>query len=189
MNFTSISAGFLIFLIVCVLCLLILHLLPILKLMVSFILELSCDDYRLPERNLNVGEHQGPFSTSAGFKLLSSKGLDPSIIRSLPTFVFAADSHKEGLDCAICLEGFKEKERGRELPGCHHRFHIACIDMWFQSHRTCPNCRLAVERSHKTEAKAQVLKKQSTNDAASSSAALDSCASPREQFVSIQIRE
>ncbi|KAF3794406.1 RING-H2 finger protein [Nymphaea thermarum] len=182
MEFTSIAA-------VCVVCLLTLHLLPILKLFMSFILEMSCDTYRLPERNLNLGEPQGPSSTSAGFRLLSPKGLDPKIVQSLPTFIFAADSQKEGLDCAICLEGFKDKERGRELPGCHHRFHIGCIDMWFQTHCTCPICRLAVEPCHKSESQEQVLKKQSTNDAASSSAALDSSLPPREQFVSIPIGE
>lgn len=34
---------------------------------------------------------------------------------------------------------------GRELPKCHHSFHIDCIDMWFHSHSTCPVCRAPVE--------------------------------------------
>lgn len=49
------------------------------------------------------------------------------------------------MDCAVCLSEFEEGETGRVLPKCNHSFHIDCIDMWFQSHSTCPLCRAPVE--------------------------------------------
>ncbi|KAH7423595.1 hypothetical protein KP509_12G062900 [Ceratopteris richardii] len=76
-------------------------------------------------------------------------GLDPLIINSLPTFVyhpFGQDhSSKETLlECAVCLSEFEPLEKGRLLPSCKHSFHVACIDMWFRSHSTCPLCRAPV---------------------------------------------
>ncbi|KNA04688.1 hypothetical protein SOVF_197360 [Spinacia oleracea] len=37
-----------------------------------------------------------------------------------------------------------EGEKARLLPKCNHGFHVECIDMWFQSHSTCPLCRDSV---------------------------------------------
>lgn len=33
---------------------------------------------------------------------------------------------------------------GRDLPKCHHGFHVECIDMWLSSHTNCPICRAPV---------------------------------------------
>jgi len=43
--------------------------------------------------------------------------------------------------CSICLEEFKEAEKIRviECPG-KHIYHVGCIDKWFVSKKTCPNC-------------------------------------------------
>ncbi|KAK1373963.1 RING-H2 finger protein ATL63 [Heracleum sosnowskyi] len=71
-----------------------------------------------------------------------TKGLEPSIISSLPLFVFKEDKH--GLECVICLTVFEEEEVGRKLPKCGHAFHVECIDMWLHSHSTCPICRASV---------------------------------------------
>ncbi|XP_031485720.1 RING-H2 finger protein ATL64-like [Nymphaea colorata] len=84
---------------------------------------------------------------STNLPALCNSGLDQSVIRSLPTFSVAAGSgggQKDDLDCAICLSAFEEKEMGRLLPECNHEFHVDCIDMWFQSHSTCPVCRTQV---------------------------------------------
>ncbi|XP_054807515.1 RING-H2 finger protein ATL2-like [Prosopis cineraria] len=70
-------------------------------------------------------------------------GLDPSVIQSLPVFVYSA--HSDPAECAVCLSEFQENESGRVLPKCNHTFHVECIDMWFQSHSTCPLCRSLVE--------------------------------------------
>ncbi|OWM66527.1 RING-H2 finger protein ATL3-like [Punica granatum] len=69
------------------------------------------------------------------------KGLDPAILRSLPAVICGPDESGEGLECAICLSELVEGEKARLLPKCNHGFHSDCIDMWFESHSTCPICR------------------------------------------------
>lgn len=68
-------------------------------------------------------------------------GLEPKILKSLPVLVFKNEDFKDGLECAVCLCDVVEGEKTRLLPKCNHGFHLDCIDMWFQSHSTCPLCR------------------------------------------------
>ncbi|KAL5082266.1 hypothetical protein RYX36_010687 [Vicia faba] len=85
----------------------------------------------------------------------SNSGLDPTLIATLPTFLF---KQKEKLDeeqnnnvsntiveCAVCLSLLEDGEMTRLLPNCKHSFHVSCIDMWLASHSTCPICRTKVE--------------------------------------------
>ncbi|KAE8700735.1 hypothetical protein F3Y22_tig00110556pilonHSYRG00658 [Hibiscus syriacus] len=74
----------------------------------------------------------------------ATKGLDPTILASLPVLIFSQEELKEGLECAVCLCEVVGGERGRLLPKCNHGFHVECIDMWFKSHSTCPLCRNSV---------------------------------------------
>ncbi|OMO66013.1 Zinc finger, RING-type [Corchorus olitorius] len=74
----------------------------------------------------------------------ASKGLDSTILASLPVLMFRQEEFKDGLECAVCLSELTEGEKARLLPKCNHGFHLECIDMWFQSHSTCPLCRNAV---------------------------------------------
>ncbi|KAG8380224.1 hypothetical protein BUALT_Bualt07G0171100 [Buddleja alternifolia] len=69
------------------------------------------------------------------------RGLDPSILKTLAVTVYDPTSFKDGLECAVCLCEVSEGEKTRLLPKCNHGFHVDCIDMWFQSHSTCPLCR------------------------------------------------
>ncbi|KAD6453652.1 hypothetical protein E3N88_08358 [Mikania micrantha] len=75
----------------------------------------------------------------------SSAGLDGSVLKSLPVFVYSSECHGNMPECAVCLSEFVEGETGRVLPKCKHCFHTECIDMWFGSHSTCPLCRSPVE--------------------------------------------
>ncbi|KAM3289753.1 RING-H2 finger protein ATL3 [Capsicum chacoense] len=76
---------------------------------------------------------------------LNAKGLDPLILETIPIVAFDANEFKDDtLECTICLCEFSEGEKMRLLPKCNHGFHVDCIDMWFQSHTTCPLCRNAV---------------------------------------------
>ncbi|KAK4267124.1 hypothetical protein QN277_023950 [Acacia crassicarpa] len=68
-------------------------------------------------------------------------GFDPSVLLSLPVVVYQPENFKDGLECAVCLSELVEGEKARLLPNCNHGFHVDCIDMWFQSHCTCPLCR------------------------------------------------
>ncbi|OMP00489.1 Zinc finger, RING-type [Corchorus olitorius] len=44
------------------------------------------------------------------------------------------------IECAICLEVFKEEDYCRVLPNCKHFFHQPCIDQWLLLHPRCPLC-------------------------------------------------
>ncbi|KAF7096915.1 hypothetical protein CFC21_098795 [Triticum aestivum] len=46
--------------------------------------------------------------------------------------------------CPVCLEDIHGGEMVRQLPACRHLFHVECIDMWLDSHRTCPMCRCVI---------------------------------------------
>ncbi|XP_058106261.1 RING-H2 finger protein ATL29-like [Magnolia sinica] len=74
-----------------------------------------------------------------------SKGLDPSLLSSFPTFVYSSVKDlregKYGLECAVCLSEFDENDVLRLLTVCSHVFHHDCIDLWLGSHTTCPVCR------------------------------------------------
>ncbi|KAD4384608.1 hypothetical protein R6Q59_011251 [Mikania micrantha] len=76
-------------------------------------------------------------------------GLDPSVIRSFPTFIYSnvKDFRREsyGLECAICLCEFEDDNVLRLLTKCCHVFHQECIDLWLESHKTCPFCRRSLE--------------------------------------------
>ncbi|XP_022889557.1 RING-H2 finger protein ATL60-like [Olea europaea var. sylvestris] len=68
-------------------------------------------------------------------------GLDPTILRTIPVVIYYPNEFKDGLECAVCLSEVSQGEKTRFLPKCNHGFHMDCIDMWFQSHSTCPLCR------------------------------------------------
>ncbi|KAK9664710.1 hypothetical protein RND81_14G062900 [Saponaria officinalis] len=107
-----------------------------------------------------------------------TRGLDASVIKSLPTFVYNNNNKNntpsyssELLECAVCLSEFEENEKGRMLPKCSHCFHVECIDMWFHSHDTCPLCRAPVDPSdlppEKENASAELTPSQLTEPAES----------------------
>lgn len=72
----------------------------------------------------------------------SNVGIEKSVIQSLPFFKFSyLKGSKDGLECAVCLEKFKDVELLRLLPKCKHAFHMDCIDQWLEYNSTCPLCR------------------------------------------------
>ncbi|GMH03846.1 hypothetical protein Nepgr_005685 [Nepenthes gracilis] len=72
------------------------------------------------------------------------RGLDSSVLRSLPIVIHNPKNFKNGWECSVCLCEIQEGEKARLLPKCNHGFHVDCIDMWFQSNSTCPLCRTLV---------------------------------------------
>ncbi|OWM68725.1 RING-H2 finger protein ATL63-like [Punica granatum] len=95
-----------------------------------------------------------------------SKGLQQSIISSIPLFVHQCldngnPGEQELSECVICLSVFEENEVGRELPKCGHRFHVECIDMWFRSHANCPVCRASVVVCEEQKSKSKSKRKSS----------------------------
>ncbi|CAI9753536.1 unnamed protein product [Fraxinus pennsylvanica] len=77
-------------------------------------------------------------------------GLDPAVLKTIPVVVCDPKEFKEGLECAVCLCEISNGEKARLLPKCKHGFHVECIDMWFQSHSTCPLCRNPVSNSNQS---------------------------------------
>lgn len=73
-------------------------------------------------------------------------GVDRAVVNSLPIFKFSSLSgpHKDGLECAVCLNSFVPSELMRLLPRCKHGFHVECVDIWLEAHSTCPLCRVRV---------------------------------------------
>ncbi|CAN4117568.1 unnamed protein product [Withania somnifera] len=72
-------------------------------------------------------------------------GLHPSIISSLPIFLYKKSDPHDTIECSICLRNIEDGELVRILPNCKHNFHVECIDKWFDCNSTCPICRAEVE--------------------------------------------
>ncbi|KAK4790794.1 hypothetical protein SAY86_031207 [Trapa natans] len=96
---------------------------------------------RNPARRRRHHHRRRHFVFAAAAHISASKGLDPAILRSLPAVIYGPEDLGEELECAICLTELIEGEKARMLPKCNHGFHSDCIDMWFESHSTCPICR------------------------------------------------
>ncbi|KAJ0249139.1 RING-H2 finger protein ATL65 [Hirschfeldia incana] len=89
---------------------------------------------------------QFPFD-SFHYSSYSPYGLDDSVIKTLPLFLYSAGGKTSAADCAVCLLEFEDGDYVRTLPLCFHAFHVECIDEWLRSHPNCPLCRTAILRS------------------------------------------
>ncbi|KAL6876359.1 hypothetical protein ACP4OV_012931 [Aristida adscensionis] len=67
-----------------------------------------------------------------------------AIAAAAPAFPYDAAANGGEAQCAVCLEALRGGEAARRLPACAHAFHVGCIDMWLDSHATCPVCRCHV---------------------------------------------
>ncbi|XP_010277722.1 PREDICTED: E3 ubiquitin-protein ligase ATL41-like [Nelumbo nucifera] len=82
------------------------------------------------------------------------RGLGQSVIDSLPTFAYKQIdplNDSTTTECAVCLSILEGGEKVRLLPNCKHLFHVDCIDMWLDSHSTCPICRTDAEPQPKPD--------------------------------------
>ncbi|XP_010453943.1 PREDICTED: RING-H2 finger protein ATL63-like [Camelina sativa] len=96
----------------------------------------------IPSLPLDVGGVNTPAAVTTN----DDKGLDLSVISSIPLFIYEGDEDQdeEEEECVICLGLWEVGEFGRKLRNCGHGFHVECIDMWLSSHSTCPLCRSPV---------------------------------------------
>lgn len=102
--------------------------------------------YRRSESNGAATRRRRRFDFAAGYQEVTAaaalrRGLDPSVLKTIAVVEVSPKEFKDGLECAVCLCEVSEGEKARLLPKCNHGFHVECIDMWFQSHSTCPLCR------------------------------------------------
>ncbi|KAJ3689567.1 hypothetical protein LUZ61_018731 [Rhynchospora tenuis] len=80
-------------------------------------------------------------------------GIDPAILSSFPVLPYDAVRTQCGPDCAVCLAEYGNHDETqlqpvwvRVLTVCGHVFHSECIDVWLESHVTCPICRSDLRR-------------------------------------------
>ncbi|KAF2288703.1 hypothetical protein GH714_010789 [Hevea brasiliensis] len=59
---------------------------------------------------------------------------------------YQKDTHVKdiGSECPVCLSVFVDGEEVKQLSVCKHSFHASCINMWLNSHSSCPVCRASV---------------------------------------------
>ena len=92
-----------------------------------------------------------------------SPSMSEDEIKKLPSFDYnisieeeredsnSSSRSRSTLECAVCLENFKEGEKCRLLPKCNHCFHADCIDSWLAKTAACPVCRTDAAISPKIE--------------------------------------
>ncbi|XWS49266.1 hypothetical protein CRYUN_Cryun13aG0149300 [Craigia yunnanensis] len=101
----------------------------------------------------------GAVAATAGANM--SNGLDPEVIQAFPTFFYSTVKEfrleKYGLECAICLGEFSDDDMLRLLTICCHVFHKECVDLWLESHKTCPVCRGELDEPRKSLEKSPIL--------------------------------
>jgi hypothetical protein len=84
-----------------------------------------------------MGEHSGPAPAPE------------TRINSIPTVKVTAEQARDNLQCAICMDDFKENDEAKRLP-CSHHFHAECISRWLRLHGTCPTCRVTLDGDNTT---------------------------------------
>jgi hypothetical protein len=83
-------------------------------------------------------------SPQSGSYQSKARGLEKADVDALPLVHSADLGEKDDHECPVCLTDFEPDETLRLLPSCKHVFHRECIDMWFDSHSTCPLCRASL---------------------------------------------
>lgn len=48
-------------------------------------------------------------------------------------------------ECTICLDAFKNGDKVKIMPQCHHLFHEKCCENWLDYKFRCPNCNIAIQ--------------------------------------------
>ncbi|XP_062084696.1 E3 ubiquitin-protein ligase ATL6-like [Humulus lupulus] len=98
-----------------------------------------CSNAQGAENSVRLGAATGRSSRR------NARGLDAAVLETFPTLDYSAviglKIGKGALECAVCLCEFKDDETLRLIPKCDHVFHPECVDMWLESHTTCPVCR------------------------------------------------
>ncbi|KAK4257092.1 hypothetical protein QN277_006725 [Acacia crassicarpa] len=100
----------------------------------------------LSRGNNHQGENEE--QSNGDFDGIRTKRMSIQEMKDLPCFEYEETEKKGGVsssrvtvDCAVCLESFKDGDVCRLLPNCSHSFHVSCIDSWILKTPICPICR------------------------------------------------
>ncbi|KAK4263760.1 hypothetical protein QN277_029135 [Acacia crassicarpa] len=106
--------------------------------------------FRRPTVNNLLRQIYSPNHTANAAAASPIPGINPALLQIFPTFPYSSvkefqknnnNNKSYSLECAICLFEFEEDSFLRLLTFCCHVFHQECIDLWLESHKTCPVCR------------------------------------------------
>lgn len=80
---------------------------------------------------------------------IENRPVHPQLLSILPTFAYErknepSEENSDSDTCPICLMVYEDGDQLRMLP-CFHKYHMSCIDMWFSSKDTCPNCKTRID--------------------------------------------
>ncbi|KAJ3696375.1 hypothetical protein LUZ61_000080 [Rhynchospora tenuis] len=102
---------------------------------------------RVPAPSPDNNDRNDDSSPDSSPRANAARALQLQVLNSLPLLEFRCSSAGKAEECAVCLAEFKDGDKARVLPRCHHQFHVDCVDTWFRSHANCPLCRTPVEES------------------------------------------
>ncbi|KAF8777594.1 E3 ubiquitin-protein ligase RNF126-A-like isoform X2 [Argiope bruennichi] len=71
-------------------------------------------------------------------------------IKSLPSLAVTTDLLEKGMQCTVCMDDFRLRDKAKRLP-CNHLYHEKCITPWLERQATCPNCREIVQVQPKSK--------------------------------------
>lgn len=89
----------------------------------------------------------GAVSDLSGYTALANNslgGLAPEQIKALPKATASELHLGDDAECSICLNDLCDDDCVRQLCGCGHTFHRACIDLWLLRRADCPLCKQSV---------------------------------------------
>ncbi|XP_038714990.1 RING-H2 finger protein ATL74-like [Tripterygium wilfordii] len=92
-------------------------------------------------------------------------------LEKLPCYDYMSNDRASSspVDCAVCLDNFKDGEKCRMLPICRHSFHSHCIDAWLLRTPNCPICRTSADSSSHFSDSSIDLRSSNTTEISSSS--------------------
>ena len=108
----------------------------------------NIDDNNLPE---NIRNQMNRLSDRF-LNYINSNGLNIIELRENTTLeTYQNTSSEEEERCTICHENISRNEIIRKINSCNHIFHQDCIDIWLETHNTCPLCRGNIVNNLPTE--------------------------------------
>ena len=77
----------------------------------------------------------------------NTTGLDNKKREKLKEIIIKNECCELDKTCSICLENFNINNKCIKIPECQHIFHKDCIYKWFDKNKTCPICRIDIDKS------------------------------------------